>query len=307
MTQPVRWTKDQIRADAAMARENFRQERFAEPLGAWPAEVDQQNERFKKLFDEHAVARPHDLTAADVPRIIKAGLLETLRYLPGPPISGDDLKTLADIANFDSSKLQSDEAASKRLLETIRKTVDPRRFPWLAEDRNPTDDEKAAAIFASAIMLAAQRLQTSRRNQAKVDQEKAAREHLKAHGFLAERLKKIQNYAQFPAQGIVSANEVQFGPKKADMIVRLWDDRMLALECKVSNSAVNSFKRLNDTTMAKYHAWINHFGTGQVVPAAILAGVYSPGNVVSAQADGLTIFWSHRIDDLGEFVESTRT
>jgi hypothetical protein len=47
-------------------------------------------------------------------------------------------------------------------------------------------------------------------------------------------------------------------------------------------------------------------GTANVVPSAMLSGVFSPANVIAAQDVGLAIFWSHRIGDLGAFVESTR-
>ncbi|MGH7660294.1 MAG: XamI family restriction endonuclease, partial [Vulcanimicrobiaceae bacterium] len=106
--------------------------------------------------------------------------------------------------------------------------------------------------------------------------------------------------------GVVSENEVQFGPERGDVLARLLDDRMMPIECKVSNSAVNSYKRLNHDTLAKHVAWIRAFGESNVVPVALLAGVYSPTNVITAQAAGLTIFWSHRISDLGAFVEGTR-
>ena len=141
MTEPVQWSPDEIRADTAMAIEVFRRERFAEPLEAWLREVDDRREQFRELFDEHEVRRPHKLTPADVPKIIKAGLLDALRYLPGPPISADDLKNLADVESLAPSKLRAEVEGCARLLDTIGSTVDPRRFPWLAENRDPTVPE----------------------------------------------------------------------------------------------------------------------------------------------------------------------
>lgn len=303
---PGKWTPEEIAGDVEAAIVAFRERRFAEPLAIWLAEVDDRKIQFTELFDKHAVAHPHALTAADIPKIIEAGLLDALRYLPGPPISEDDLKELADVSTLSPRKLRANIDEAQRLLDTIRQTVDPRRFPWLAENRDPTEDEKSAAVFGSALMLAAQRTLTLRRSLAKKEQEQQARDQLIAHGFAAKKLKKITNYAQFPAQGVVSENEVQFGPERADVVARLWDDRMMPIECKVSNSAVNSYKRLNHDTLAKHVAWIDKFGRSNVVPAALLAGVYSPANIEAAQEAGLTIFWSHRISDLGAFVEGTR-
>lgn len=303
---PGKWSAEDIERDVEAATAAFRERRFAEPLAIWLREVDDRQAQFAELFDKHAVAHPHKLTAADVPRIIEAGLLDALRYLPGPPISKDDLKKLADVSTLSPRKLRAQPDEAQRLLDTIRETVDPRRFPWLAENREPTEAERSAAVFGSALMIAAQRLLTLRRTVAKTEQERQAREELVARGFTSKRLKKITNYAQFPARGVVSANEVQFGPERADVVARLWDDRMMPIECKVSNSAVNSYKRLNHDTLAKHVAWIDKFGRSNVVPAALLAGVYSPANVAAAQDAGLTIFWSHRVSDVGAFVEGTR-
>jgi hypothetical protein len=307
VTAPPRWTREQIDADTTAAAAAFRRERFAEPLEAWLREVDKRSAEFERLFDAHDLAKPHDLNASDVPDIIEDGLLDALRYLPGPPISADDLKNLAEVDTLSPARLRAEPALAQSVLDVIRQTVDPRRFPWLAANREPTADERRTAIFASALLHAAQRIQTSRRNDSKTAQETAVREELRARGMTGAKLKKIApgGYAQFPPQGVFSENEVMFGPAKADVLARLWDDRMLPVECKVSNSEVNSYKRLNHDTLAKRESWTKSFGDA-VIPSAILSGVFSPANVETAQVAGLTIFWAHRIGDLGTFVEQTR-
>jgi len=79
----------------------------------------------------------------------------------------------------------------------------------------------------------------------------------------------------------------------------------MAIECKVSNSATNSVKRLNNDAAAKAERWISQFGKAQVVPVAVLAGVFKVLNLEQAQDLGLTLFWSHDLDKLGAFIEST--
>lgn len=305
---PPKWTAKQIQDDVDAAKAAFQKERFAEPLEAWLREVDKRSKEFEQLFDLHDIAHPTNLTGSDIPGIVESDLLPALRYLPGPPISTDDLMNLAGVTSLRADRLRSDPEAAEAVLNVIRKTVDPRRFPWLAENREPTADERRVAIFASALLHAAQRVQTDRRNDAKEQQERAVREHLRSKGLTGQKLRGIPPgaYAQFPARAVYSENEVMFGPARADVIARLWDDRMLAIECKVSNSSVNSNKRLNKDTLAKLTVWKNSFAD-IVVPAAMLAGVFLPSNVASAQAAGLTIFWSHRMDDLGDFVEASRT
>lgn len=100
--------------------------------------------------------------------------------------------------------------------------------------------------------------------------------------------------------------ECQLGERKADVVVRLHDTRLMPIECKVSNSATNSVKRLNNDAAVKAGYWLEQFGTSQVVPAATLAGVFKVLNLEQAQARGLALFWSHDLDKLGAFIKSTR-
>ena len=100
--------------------------------------------------------------------------------------------------------------------------------------------------------------------------------------------------------------ECQLGERKADVVVRLHDTRLMAIECKVSNSATNSVKRLNNDAAVKAEYWIKQFGMAQVVPAAALAGVFKVLNLEQAQTRGLSLFWSHDLEKLGAFIESTK-
>ena len=50
--------------------------------------------------------------------------------------------------------------------------------------------------------------------------------------------------------------ESALGNHKADLIARLYDGRILAIEAKVSNSVVNSYKRVNHDTVAKVTGWL---------------------------------------------------
>ena len=52
--------------------------------------------------------------------------------------------------------------------------------------------------------------------------------------------------------------------------------------------------------------WIDAFGTAQTVPAAMLGGVYKRHNLEQAQARGLTIWWSHDLDTMVNWIEQTK-
>ena len=101
--------------------------------------------------------------------------------------------------------------------------------------------------------------------------------------------------------------ESKLGDTRADLVVRLYDRRAMPVECKASNSAVNSFKRLNHEAVGKARAWLAGFGGRQIVPCAVISGVFNPANLETAQAEGLALVWSHRLDDLAEFTEATKS
>ena len=94
--------------------------------------------------------------------------------------------------------------------------------------------------------------------------------------------------------------------KKADIVIGLADGRFMALECKVSNSEVNSFKRLNHETVEKVQHWGAAFGTNGVVGAAVLAGVFKVANLKDAQEEGVSLFWSFDLAPLGEFLKDVK-
>jgi hypothetical protein len=125
-------------------------------------------------------------------------------------------------------------------------------------------------------------------------------------GFKKVARRTVRTAAEFPNPGEFCA-ESKLGNRKADFVVRLWDNRLMAIECKVSNSATNSVKRLNNDAAAKAEAWRADFGRTQVVPAAVLSGVYKLHNLEDAQSRGLTLFWAHHLIEMIRWIESTRT
>eukprot|EP00438_Fugacium_kawagutii_P024322 Skav204920 [mRNA] locus=C9183229:2297:2542:- [translate_table: standard] len=80
----------------------------------------------------------------------------------------------------------------------------------------------------------------------------------------------------------------------------------MPIECKVSNSSTNSVKRLNNDAAVKATSWKTDFGLRQVVPSAVLSGVYKLHNLLDAQERGLTIFWAHDLEPLTEWIASSK-
>jgi hypothetical protein len=159
--------------------------------------------------------------------------------------------------------------------------------------------------MASAALMAASRTQTSRRTKGKEQQEAAVKDALRAQGFTEVASRGIPNVSHAPAPGEF-CGESLLGTRKGDIIVRLWDHRVMPIECKVSNSSTNSVKRLNNDAAVKAASWKVDFGLRQVVPSAVLGGVYKLHNLMDAQSRGLTIFWAHDLSPLTKWIAGTK-
>lgn len=302
---PMRWTQDELEADRQTAITAFRRERLEEPI-----------ETYGELFDEErAVIEDLLETTVDLTQLAdhaleimtNPDLRDAFRYLAGPPISEDDLKTLVDADSLSRLRLNSDPELVRRLLETVRDALDRRRFPWIFEGREPESAERDAAILASAALAAMRGAETKRRTQGKTVQEAAVQIALLDNQFEQVRLPNASapTLSQAPKPGEFS-REASLAGRKADLIVGLWDHRVMPIECKVSNSSVNSIKRLNNDATAKAEGWIKDLGELQIVPVAILSGVYSLQSLEDAQRRGLTLSWAHRLSDLIQWIELTR-
>ncbi len=303
MPPPV-WTTEQLTIEAERSRGLFRQERMREPLERWQQVFDIHQEQFERLFNTYGTVNWASLTPVQIAELFRENLGDALRYLAGPPISEDDLKVLAE-ASLAPKRLASDPDAASRILDVIATAVDPKRFPWISAGRSPTEAEKHAAILASAALITAQRVSTDRRTDGKDAQENAVKDFLLSVGFAEAPTRIISTLADAPHPGHFCA-ETLVGTRKADIPVRLFDGRLMPLECKVSNSSTNSVKRLNNDAAVKARTWKNEFGIRQVVPAAVLSGVFKIRNLEQAQDSGLTLFWAHKLDDMQGFIDLTR-
>ena len=298
MQKPKRWTLAELNTDAVTAAARFRRQRLDEPLGLYTSFFDAFCPIFRALVDELPALRSDEH--------VLAGLLTTddartaFRYLGAPPISEDDLKTLAE-SGLSAARIRDNPDEARRVRDTVLHIIDPHRFPWVREDRSPLDHELHTAIVASAALVAAQKVQTRRRSDAKKGQESQVQELLKECGFTEVARRDIKLLDDAPEPGEFCP-ESKLGDTKADIVVRLRDRRVMPIECKVSNSEVNSFKRVNHEAAGKAQKWLVAFGAAGVVPAAVLGGVFKPANLDSAQSDGLALYWQHRLSDLAGFI-----
>lgn len=299
---PPVWTTEQFTQDAATAIAEFREKRLQEPLEQYLEAFELHRDGVENLI-ESTVDLKH-LSDQAVELLTDPELLVAVRYLASPVISEDDLKVLAE-AQLTPSRIRADETMARRIISIVLLGLDRNRFPWVSEIREPTEAERYAAIISTAALMATQSVQTSRRTTSKNEQEDAVAAILTEFGFTEVARRVITNTSHLPDPGEF-CRESSFVGRKADLVVRLWDGRTMPIECKVSNSSTNSVKRLNNDAAVKAVTWIQEFGRVNVVPAAVLTGVFKVHNLESAQRDGLTIFWAHNLSAMMTFIDSTQ-
>jgi hypothetical protein len=300
MIDPPRWTEGQLTNGLNKAKDLFRQERMEEPLEAYLEAFELYQGTVEDLLETSVDLVQLDQRSIDI--LTDPALLKAFRYLTGPPVSEDDLKVLAE-AFLSPSRLRRDQDMAARVLNVISLGLDKRRFPWIAENREPREEERKAAVLASAALMASSHVSTSRRSEGKDKQELLVEEALVNIQWRKFPTRKVDTSNQAPKPGEF-CRESTLGIRKADFLVGLRDHRVMAIECKVSNSSTNSVKRLNNDAAVKAVDWIEQFGTQNVVPVAVLSGVYKLHNLTNAQNRGLTIFWAHDLHELMDWIQT---
>ncbi len=228
---PPRWTKEELETSRIQAIELFRKQRMEEPLEEYLEVFDEYQGKVEELLETTVDLAALEDHALEI--LSDRKLLEAFRYLAGPPISLDDLKTLSDAAKLSPKALKKDADLMRRVVETVRIGLDRRRFAWVVEDREPTEAERQAAVLASAALMATQRVATTRRNVGKSTQEQLVKEALKGTGTFQEvDARDIKTVSEAPQPGEF-CGECMFGSRKADIIAGLLDGRVLPIECKV--------------------------------------------------------------------------
>ena len=302
MIPTPRWDHESLQTARDRAEEHFRSDRYTEPP-----------ETYLGLFDEYQVVvedlmdQTEDFTRLETHTLsIWSSPLqrEVFRYLTGPPVSEDDLKVLMGVSSLSTGRLASHPELLERIEVFVRDWHDQRRFPWIRRGAKPSPKERHAAIVATSTLLAMRRLETMRRNQGKAFQERSVALRLLDSGFTEVPTRRISTLQNAPKAGEF-CRESMFGTRKADFTLGLFDNRTMALECKVSNSSTNSVKRLNNDAAIKAETWKNDFGVLQIVAAAVLSGVYNLHNLEDAQDRGLTLFWAHDLHSMVEWMLST--
>jgi hypothetical protein len=246
--------------------------------------------------------------------LLTEDLFRALRYTAGPPVSSDDLTVLADVPSVARKVLLEEEGGIEKVLEVVLQAFDRGRFPWLSErpPREASDAERERAIFASAAILASAQMSTERRHQEGTKSDAIAA-GLLGLGLVEAKRRTIRDWGDIPAvgtfyrkarsDGTVDGREMK---SRVDFVIRTEVSSADVLLCRVSNSALNSRKRLLKEALPIARDWQAMLGAVRTRTAIVLGGVYDPDTLARAQSDDLKLFWFHRIPELLHYL-SDRT
>lgn len=298
------WTNGELEVRRRRSRELY-VERYKTEVRVRFAEIEREcRSEVEALF-----AATDDLRSLDEdPRLFveHPELLTAARFVTKPAISADTLK----IVSQESGQV-----------ETICEFLDRDRFPWLTGKRagSPRRAELDRATAVTARIMAEQRAQTRLRTELSRTQEQAVYRALLRCGLehvdRGDVRQRMIELGDDPKRGLTTANyqellgrgeftqETALAGAKCDVPTRLKDGRLFPIECKVSNSEVNSTKRLIRETRGKHNEWRREFG-GDLMTGAVLAGAFSMINLRQAQQAGILPFFEHELGALSAFIEA---
>lgn len=293
--RPPVWSREQLQAARDLREEAFKKTWREEGPDAVVSACEELRPQVEAVLEATNNLRRID---GDVFRS-DPDVWQLLRYVCAPVLSEENFWTL--VGSPKSKRVApkyADDAA-----EVITPVIDPVRFPWVSEKREPTAMESHAAILSTVVLLAAQRVGTGARGGASKRQEAAVAVVLDAAGYALDDTGARIDMLDDLARGSYSA-ERRVAGAKCDVPVRLRDGRLLAIECKVSIGPKNGWKRMNRETGGKAETWRAHFGA-QVITAVVIDGVFDMGCLLQAQnKQGVTIFWEHDLESLTAFLKS---
>lgn len=240
--------------------------------------------------------------------LIRSGRpLLVLRHLFAPPISQDQMK-LALPSYPKSAEIKGSRVsvkAAKEFSAAFSERRDRSLTGWLSTNSDPSRRQIRKILHTLTPMISSQIFNTARRNRLADEQEKAVEVFLAAKGWDKARSIPISGPSDILPKTYMRKTRCQSSPtakKEVDIACGIKSNLIMAMECKVSNDATNSVKRIHDVT-DKTKSWAIQWGN-MIQTAAMLQGVIAYKDVKQLLDQNVLVFWSHDLEPLGIWLES---
>lgn len=238
--------------------------------------------------------------------------LTVLRHLSAPPISQDQAELLVHsykkTAEKPNAKVSKENAHALEVAFLAR--MDQSLTRWLTTNRHPTRNQIRKILDSLAPMMCNQVFVTERRNRVADEQEIAVCQVLTNLGFtrvISKEIAQTSDLEEFTFMRKTKCRASKTGSKELDIAIGIQGPLIIAMECKVSNDATNSIKRVNDI-LAKHASWRSKWGDF-VQTAAMLQGVIKYKEIRRLTEVGVQVFWSHDLETFANWarVQSSPT
>ncbi len=221
--------------------------------------------------------------------------LTVIRQLMAPPISQDQFALLCVGYPKGTEKTggRVNLKAASAVDSVFKAGRDRVLTRWLDANRAPTPVEVRNLLHGISPLLSIQTTATIRRGRMSAEQESAVVSMLKKRGWNRQLSGLIFQLTDVKPQHFLHKTKfaTKNQPQEVDIACGLPGTVVLAMECKATNDATNSVKRINDV-LKKATAWQNHWGSF-VRTAALLQGVIEFKDVRRLLDANVEVFWSH--------------
>jgi len=232
--------------------------------------------------------------------------MKAFRHLLAPPKSQDQFKLLCSTWSKGTEKSGRglNRIAASKVASIVNQWLDVEIAPWLSTKRAPTVAERSLVIERIVSFIAPKETDTAKRNRLSNIQEQAVVQILVGNGWKLLPSVLLDRRALVPTKHFMHKTRFATATTNAqevDIACGLQGSIVAAMECKVTNDATNSVKRINDV-LKKANSWKTHYGSF-VETAALLQGVINPSDVQRLTDEGVHVFWSHDLESFSDWIE----
>lgn len=230
-----------------------------------------------------------------------------LRRMLAPPMSQDQFAILCSSYSKGREKSGSpiDPVKAAEVAKTFLAWRDKRLTRWLDEGRPPSRNEVRILMEAVALRIVDQKLLSDKRTSHADRQEQAVVDTLEKLGWNRKTSSLLEMPQDLAAGDFMRKTRCATtgAPREVDIACGL-GKTIVAMECKVSNDATNSIKRIDDI-LQKERGWTSKWA-GFIETAAMLQGVIEYKDVSRLLERDVLVFWSHRPEEFEAWIRKRR-
>ena len=256
---------------------------------------------FREVTPDSLRAFPSTLTVA---RAAVSPMMARDRLIGFAGVNGNLVRSM-ELKNSVPLRISNVNEQLERLSNFLVTKLDPGLFPWIWDERDPTEAERDKALLVLGERLTRAFYDPDLRNEQERRQKALMREYLLGRGFSesAEPALSLPPGAFGMGRNIVAAREDGAAQNlPTDCVIRPLEKKLplICLEMKSAGDFTNVNKRRKEE--ADKHTTLHRVHGEAVVMLLQLSGYFGCGYLSFESAAGLDWAWDHRLDDLKPYL-----